>query len=126
MAYSGFEGKVYTGAVDMDVTEWSADIEITEIDITTTADAGFENTLEGPTKISGKFTVFYTATKNPFDAAQSLAPGDTPTLTLHTGGGDTLSGLALITKVMIKSAVKEAVSIEVNFRNKGVWVLPGQ
>jgi hypothetical protein len=125
MAYSGFEGKVFSGATDMDVSEWSADIEITEIDVTTTAGNGFEQTLTGPTKISGKFTVFYTTEKNPFGVTAGLTPGESVTLHLHTGGGDELTGLALITKAMIKSAVKEAVSVELNFRNDGPWTYPG-
>lgn len=123
--YEGWKGKVFSGATDMDVTEWSLDEEITELDVTTTAGLGFEQTIAGATKISGKFTIFYTTEKNPYTSAILLKPGDKPTLKLYTSDSDFFSGVALITKASPKSAVKEAISIEVSFRNDGVWTHPG-
>jgi hypothetical protein len=64
-AYSGYAGVVMSGATDMEVKEYSFDVETTSIDITTTSDAGYENKLAGPVKISGKFTFYYDIAKRP-------------------------------------------------------------
>jgi hypothetical protein len=126
MAYEGWRGKVYSGATDMDVTEWSLDEEISEIDVTTTAGGGAEQTLPGPTKISGKFTIFYTTEKNPYSSSIALTPKLKPTLKLYVSDTEFFQGVALITKASPKSAVKDAVSVEISFRNDGVWTHPGE
>jgi hypothetical protein len=110
----------------MDVTEWSLDEETTKIDVTTTAGLGFEQSLAGQRKISGKFTVFYTTEKNPYSGAIALTPGSKPTLKLYVSDADYFQGLALITKASPKSAVKDAISIEISFENDGVWTHPGE
>jgi hypothetical protein len=126
MAYEGWRGKVYSGATDMDVSEWSLDEEITELDVTTTAGLGFEQTIAGATKISGKFTIFYTTEKNPYSATPALTPGLKPVLKLYVSDTEYFMGTALITKASPKSAVKDAISIEISFRNDGVWTHPGE
>jgi hypothetical protein len=126
MAYEGWRGKVYSGATDMDVSEWSLDEEITELDVTTTAGLGFEQTIAGASKISGKFTIFYTTEKNPYSAPIALTPGLKPVLKLYVSDTEFFQGTALITKASPKSGVKDPISVEVSFRNDGVWTHPGE
>ena len=129
-AYSGILGNVLSGATDMDVKEWSADVETADIDTTTTGDAGWSDSIDRPTKISGSFDFFYNPAKSPFRAVANLMPGAPrtsgtyPTLTLKTGGGDQLSGTARITKLSKKGAVPEGIMYTASFTSKGIWTVP--
>jgi hypothetical protein len=38
--------------------------------------------------------------------------------------GDALSGSALITKMSLKSKIKDGFTVTCSFTNKGVWTLP--
>jgi hypothetical protein len=40
------------------------------------------------------------------------------------GGGDFVTGTAIINKLMYKSEVKDAILCEANFENKGPWTFP--
>lgn len=125
-AYSGAEGKVLSGSTDLDVTGWSADVEVAEIDVSTTGDAGWEDAIHGLKKVSGSFDFLYNTSKDPFGAVVGLLPGAAtyPTLTLTLTTGKTLAGQAMITKLSVKSEVKDAVKITASFRSKGAWTMP--
>lgn len=129
-AVSGISGIVKSGATDMQVEGYSADVESVEIDTTVTADAGWEDAIDGPVKVSGSFDFFWNPAKDPFNAVVNLMPGAAilggsyPTLTLNLDANNTLSGPAKITKLSIKSAVKDAVKMTASFRSKGAWTKP--
>lgn len=126
-AYSGIDGTVLSQSTDMDVTGWSADVEAEEIDTTTTADAGWEDAINGCKKVSGSFDFLWNPSKNPFNSVIAMMPGSGlyPTLTLKLSTGQTLSGTAMIQKLSLKSAVKgQAKTITATFRSKGAWSVP--
>jgi hypothetical protein len=123
--FSGVLGTVKSGAVDMDVQGWSADVDVTVIDSTTTSDGGWESAIGGPLKISGSFDFFYDTTKKPTGATANLMPGNRPVLTLQVTTGETLSGTSLITKLSYKSRVKDGFIITASFQSGGgAWTLP--
>jgi hypothetical protein len=127
VAYNGLDGTVVSQSTDMDVTGFSADVEAEEIDATTTADNGWEDAIYGSKKVSGTFDFLWNPAKNPFNAVIGMMPGNTsyPTLTLRLSSGETLSGLAMISKLSIKSAVKgQPKTFTATFRNKGQWSMP--
>jgi hypothetical protein len=125
-AFSGEAGTVTANAVDMDVTGWSVDVEVNTIDTSTTAEDGWEDAIYGLRKVSGSFDFFYNTSKRPTGASAGLMPGATsyPTLTLQLTTGETLSGSAMITKLSIKSAVKDGTTVTASFTSKGAWTLP--
>jgi hypothetical protein len=123
-ALSGVNGKVLSGAMDMDVTGWNLDHEIDTFDSTTTADAGWEDTTASAQKIAGSFDFFYNLAKKPTGATANLKAGATPTLHLQVQSGEECTGVALITKLSLKSKTKEGITITATFKNKGVWTLP--
>lgn len=123
--FSGVLGTVKSGAVDMDVQGWSADIEAAVIDSTTTSDGGWESAIGGPLKITGSFDFFYDTTKVPTGATANLTPGARPTLTLQITTGQTISGVAFISKLSYKSKVKDGFIITASFQSGGgAWTLP--
>lgn len=128
-AVSGVYSKVLTGSVDMDVTGGTFDVETTEIDTTTTSDGGWEDSIDGPKKVSGSFDFFWNPSKNPFSAVQKLNPGASatvfPTLKLYIDDTNFATGTARITKLSKKSATKEGVMFTASFVSKGAWTLPG-
>jgi len=123
-AFSGILGTVKSGAVDIDVEGWSADYEIGEADTTTTADGGWEDSIGCHKKFSGSFDFLYNPAKKPTGASANLTPGSTPTLTLQATTGEVFSGVALITKLSLKSKVKDAFRVTASFRNRGPWTCP--
>jgi hypothetical protein len=126
VAFSGEKGTVTAGAVDMDVTGWSADMEVNTIDTSTTAELGWEDAIYGLRKFSGSFEFFYNPAKRPTGASAGLLPGSTtyPTLTLLATTGETFTGSAMITKLSFKSKVKDAFAVTATFTSKGAWTLP--
>lgn len=126
-AYSGVDGTVTAQSTDMDVSGFSADVEAEELDTTTTADAGWEDAIDGVKKVSGTFDFLWNPSKNPFSTIIALMPGGGtyPTLTLKLSTGETLSGVAKINKLSVKSAVKgQPKTFTATFRSKGAWTLP--
>jgi hypothetical protein len=124
-AYSGVESNVQVGATDVDAQGWSADVEVSTFDSTTTADGGWEDMSAATKKLSGSFDIFYNSSKKPFGTL-GLTVGSTVTLTLYVNktAGDALSGSALITKMSLKSKIKDGFTVTCSFTNKGVWTLP--
>ena len=123
-AFSGVLGLVKSGAVDADVSGWSGDLEVETFDSTTTADAGWADITAAAKKITGSFDFFYNTTKKPTGAGLNLTPGATPALTLQATTGEVFSGTALITKLSLKSKVKEGFMCTASFANKGPWTYP--
>lgn len=122
-ALSGVLGIVKVGAVDCDVQGWSADMEVETFDSTTTADAGWCDTTAAAKKITGSFDFFYNVTKKP-TGSLGLSPGATPALILQATTGETFTGTGLITKLSVKSKVKEGFTVTASFENKGPWTYP--
>lgn len=127
-AYSGVNANVVSGTLDMDAQGWSADVEVSTFDSTTTADSGWEDTTAATKKVSGSFDFFWNPAKKPSGGTANLTPGSTPTLTLYVNKvasvGDTLVGVGLITKLSLKSKVKDGFLLTASFTSKGVWTLP--
>lgn len=125
-AFNGQNGTVTAGAVDMDVTGWGADVEVNTIDTSTTAEQGWEDAIYGLKKVTGSFDFFYNPSKRPTGAGAGLTPGAAtyPTLTLQATTGEVFTGQAMITKLSIKSKVKDATAITASFTSKGIWTLP--
>ena len=126
-AYNGTDGKVLSESTDMDVTGYSADVEVVEIDTTTTGDAGWEDAINGTKKVSGSFDFLWNPTKSPFGALANLLPGSGtyPTLRFNLDASTNyLQGVAMITKLSLKSEVKGAKTFTASFRSKGAWTLP--
>ncbi len=125
--FSGVEGTVEAGSggtVDMNIGNWSCDIEVDEIDVSNTGDGGYSNVVPGLKKISGTFEFPYDTDNPPTAAAALCTPGSTPVLKLTMTTGHVLTGTALITKLSYKSGVNDAVMVTASFRNKGEWDLP--
>lgn len=131
-AYSGVSGTVSSNGTDLAVTGFSADVETTEVDTTTTADAGWEDAISSTTKVSGSFDFFWRPDVDPFNSVLGLMPGAQalgitatyPALVLKLDTSNSLSGTALITKLSVKSEVKGAKQLTASFRSKGAWVVP--
>ena len=125
-AYSGVQANVQSGSLDMDAQDWSADVEVSTFDSTTTADAGWEDTTASTKKVTGSFQFFYNPAKKPTGATANLTPGATPVLTLYVNktGGDNLTGTALILKLSLKTKVKDGFIVTASFTSKGLWTLP--
>jgi hypothetical protein len=109
--------------------EWDADVEIKELDTSTTADAGWESAIGGLKKVSGSFKFLYRAPpNNPSGATAGISSGSTPTLTLYINktllSTEYLTGQALITKLSYKIAVAGVAEVTASFRNRGPWTLP--
>jgi hypothetical protein len=123
--YSGYEGNVFAGAVDTDVQEWTADVEVNTWDSTTTADGGWDDTSPATSKASGAFDILYNPSKTPFGTL-GLSKGSIVALQLYINkpAGVMLSGSALITKNSIKSATKDGIKVAISWVNKGAWTLP--
>lgn len=128
-AVSGVGSKVLTGTTDMDVVGGTFDVETTEIDSTTTADNGWEDSIDGPKKVSGSFDFMWNPSKNPFSSVQALQPGRSttsfPTLKLYIDADNFATGTARITKLSKKGTVKEGVVFTATFVSKQSWTLPG-
>lgn len=125
-AYSGYDGVVMSGGTDLEVKEYTLSAKTSSIDITTTSDAGYTNSLPGPVQVTGKCTFFYDEAKRPTGALVGLMPGATtdPVLKFFVGGGDFITGTARITGLNWKSGVKDAIEVEAEFENKGPWTFP--
>ena len=126
-AFSGVDGTVKAGAsgtVDMNISSWSADIEVDEIDMSNTGDGGYSNVVPGLKKISGSFEFPWDPENPPTGVSAGLTPGGTVVLELQLKPGIVMTGSALITKLGVKSGVNEGVKGVCTFRNKGAWELP--
>ena len=125
VAYSGVEGTVTIGAVNADVTGFTFDVEAVMIDTTSTADGGWEHAIAGPKKVSGSFDFHYNRSKKPFAAGGlNLVPGTAVTPTFALSTGESATGPAIVSKVSIKSATKEAIKGTCTFQSTGAWTLP--
>jgi hypothetical protein len=125
-AFSGVQANVQSGTLDMDASGWSADVDTSTFDSTTTADAGWEDTTLATMKVTGSFDFFYNPAKKPTGSTANLTPGMTPTLTLFVNktSGDSLVGVGLITKLSLKSKVKDGFMVTASFTSKSAWTLP--
>lgn len=125
-AFSGVLGTVRSGSLDMDVHGWSADVDVSTFDATTTADSGWEDTAPATKKVSGSFEFFYNLSKKPTGATANLLPGalPVPTLTFQVTTGEVLTGPGLITKLSLKSKVKDGFVVTASFTSRGAWTLP--
>lgn len=127
-AFSGAYANVVSGTTDMDAQGWTLDPEVNTFDSTTTADLGWDSTTASTSKVGGSFDFFYNPTKKPTGGAAGLTPGSVVTLTLYpnknTDSGDTFSGSALITKLSLKSKVKDGFMVSASFVNRGAWTYP--
>lgn len=127
-AISGANGTVHVGAANADVSGVSLDIDVSTFDTTTTADAGYEDVTAATKKITGSFDHFYNITKKPTGGTLTLTPGTTVALTVYVDEinqpGETFAGSALITKLSLKSKVKDGWMVTASFHNKGAWTLP--
>lgn len=123
-AFNGQNGTVKSGTVDMDVEGWSADVEANVIDVSTTADTGWSDYIVGLKDVKGSFDFFYNPAKKPTGASANLTPGATPTLTLQCTTGEVLTGTGVITKLSLKSKVKDAFKVTASFQSRGQWTLP--
>lgn len=126
-AFSGVDGTVKAGAagtVDMNISSWSLDLEVDEIDVSNTGDGGFSNVVPGLQKISGTFEFPWDPANPPTGASALCGPKSNPVLELKLKSGVVFTGTALITKLAVKSGVNDAVTAVVSFRNKGQWTLP--
>lgn len=125
-AYSGVQGNVVSGTLDMDVQGWTLDYEMGTFDSTTTADLGWAYESNAVAKISGSFDIFYNASKKPTGAAANLTPGNNATLIFYVNKtqGDNFTGLAKIQKLSLKSKVPEGSMVTVSFTSLGPWTVP--
>lgn len=123
-AFSGIIGIVTAGGTDMDVSGWSADVEQTTFDATTTGDAGWQSVKPAIKKVSGSFDFFFATAKNPYSGASSMFSGVPVALALTTATGKTLSGNAIVNKLSHKSDVKDGIKMTASFDSDGAWTLP--
>lgn len=127
-AFSGEYANVVSGSMDMDAQGWTLDPESNVFDSTTTADAGWDDNTAATSKVSGTFDFFYNVAKKPTGASAALTPGSAPTLTLYPNksaySSETFSGKALITKLSLKSKVKDGFMVTASFVSKGAWTYP--
>jgi hypothetical protein len=125
-AFSGVEANVFTGALDMDASGWSADVDSAGFDSTTTADLGWEDETSATMKVSGSFDFFYNPSKTPTGTTANLTPGNTAALVLWVNktASVNLSGNARIQKLSLKSKVKDGFMVTATFTSKGAWTLP--
>lgn len=128
-AISGANGTVHVGAVNADVSSVNLEIDVDTFDTTTTADGGYEDITPSVKKITGSFDFFYNVTKKPTGGSLTLTPGTVVgTLTVYVdevnAPGETYAGPALVTKLSLKSKVKDGWVVTASFHNKGAWTLP--
>ena len=125
VAYSGIQSNVLSGALDMDCATWKAVHKINTFDMTTTADAGWDNIGSSTQNITGSFDFFYNPAKYPYGTA-NLGPGSTPTLKLYVNqaAGNFLTGTALILELSFGIQTKDGFKVTASFQNKGPWTLP--
>jgi hypothetical protein len=128
-SYSGWDGEVLAGTWNASIIEWNADVEIKEIDTSTTTDAGWESATGGLKKVSGTFRFLYrTSPNNPTGSTAGISEGSTPTLTLYINKtlvpNDFLTGPCLITKLSFKQSVAGVGEVTASFRNRGAWIFP--
>jgi hypothetical protein len=126
-AYSGVDGTCFMGSIDMDVRGYSAEVSDDGFDATTTADAGWEDTLDSTRKVTGTVDIFFNASKNFFAAPTLLfsrSPNVYPTLKLNVGGTKFLQGSAKLKNGQFKSATKDGITLSFNFTSRGAWALP--
>ncbi len=124
-AYSGVEAEAHVGANDLDAQGWTADVEVDTFDSTTTADAGWADTTSATKKVSGTIDFFYNSAKKPFTTL-NMTPGTIIALVLYVNksAGDNLAGNGLVTKMSLKTKVKDGFIVTASYVNKGVWTLP--
>jgi hypothetical protein len=125
-AYSGVDGTVTIGAVDMDVRKHEFTVKDDGFDSTTTADAGWSHMTDSIRMVEGSMEFFFNTSKNPFATPMTLfaRPSVYPTLTLNIGGGKSASGPAKIKELKITSEVKDGILMSCNFTSRGAWTLP--
>jgi hypothetical protein len=124
-AYSGVQGNVMAGAIDVDTSGWNLKHTVNTFDSTTTADAGWDDTTASTQRIEGDFTFFYNKLKSPY-AVLMVAPGATPILKLYINktDGNFFTGLGQIVGVSYGVKTKEGFVVTANFTNKGPWTMP--
>lgn len=129
-AYSGLLGKVriVVGAedpVDAEVSGFSMDPEVDTIEVNTTGSRA-KKRIKGHTDNTGSFDFYIWKPRNPFSVLMGLSPGaaENPVLEIDMGPGLTATGEAIIKKLSIKSATKDAITGSATFEASGDWTYP--
>jgi predicted secreted protein len=122
MAHSflnGFSGNIQLGANNLDVTDWTLNVNAEAVDTTNTGDAGWESNILGAKNFDGSFKTFWDSTAVPTGAAGFTA-GARGTLTLNVGNsGKSYVGTVQLTQVVIENPVKGAIAFNVTFKGSG-------
>lgn len=117
MAINGSSGSISFNGNTFCVTNWTLNGEATEIDVTTTCNAGAYSGIVGTTKFSGSATGFWDTSAMPTaSAGLNIRPGVTATMTLAIGASaKSFSFSATITKIAIGNPVNGAISFDFEF-----------
>lgn len=123
---NGFSGTVLCGAYALDVTEWSADIEVEILDTTNTGDLGWQTNINGCKKATGSCKTFWDTAAVPTGAgAANIQNGTTVTLTLNIGNSGRFFVIpARVGKITVSNPVKGVVPFEFSYESNGVVTLP--
>lgn len=116
---NGYSGKIQLGANNLDITDWTLNVNADLPETTNTADAGWQSFILGAKGFEGSFKTFWDSSAVPTGAAGFVA-GATGTLTLLVGNtGKSYVGTVFLTQVSIENAPKAAVAFNVTFRGTG-------
>jgi Asp-tRNA(Asn)/Glu-tRNA(Gln) amidotransferase A subunit family amidase len=123
---NGFSGTVLCGAFVLDVTEWSADVEVEILDTTNTGDLGWQSNINGCKKATGSCKTFWdTATVPTGSSGGAITNGASVTLTLNIGSsGRSIVVPARVGKITVSNPVKGVVPFEFSYESNGVVTLP--
>lgn len=125
---TGKLGKVTSEGTDLPVTSWSLDAAVDEIDATSTAEAGYNQSEGGVQKASGTVEINWDADTMPHSNPPNINEGQVVALVLYVGDPANLKywsiPTALITRVNTRSAVRDKVSISFDFASRGAYSPP--
>jgi len=127
----GYFGKVMKGTTNLNIGGWSGKIETNEVDISTTADGGWDDSAGTRKKFTFQFEGIWKKSANPYSNAQAagdipagveMFPGNTVAgLRLYTDEDEYIEGNALILGVDHKVESADVHRFTVTGRNKGPW-----
>ena len=116
---NGFSGSIQLAVANLDVTDWTLNVNAEAVDTTNTGDAGWESNILGCKSFDGSFKTFWDSTTVPTGAAGFIA-GARGTLTLNVGNsGKSYVGSVQLTQVVIENPVKGAVAFNCTFKGTG-------
>ncbi len=124
---TGTEGEVIAGVTTLEISSWTLDNTVPEIDATNTGGGGYSDSLAGAKKASGTVEALWDTAVEATDTPPNINAGAEIRLRLFVESGagafwDITT--ALIVSVNHRSAVNEGVSYSFNYVNKGAFVLP--